>query len=136
MSLQAAAVAQLQVGTSWCPWQTLPFQREPLDAIGPGSPYETVVLVWASQLGKSEMWLNLVAYVIACEPGPVLIVLPTLSMAEAFSKDRLSPLYRDMPELKGRDTSSLLLMVTPRIIINLEEETRQTGEVTEPFQGI
>jgi type II secretory pathway component GspD/PulD (secretin) len=27
----------------------------------------------------------------------------------------------------GKDTSSLLLMVTPRVIINAEEETRQTG---------
>src|ERR1700722_6974635 len=27
----------------------------------------------------------------------------------------------------GKDTSSLLLMVTPRIIINAEEEERQTG---------
>jgi type II secretory pathway component GspD/PulD (secretin) len=31
----------------------------------------------------------------------------------------------------GRDTSSLLLMVTPRVIINLEQESLQTGEVTE-----
>jgi phage terminase large subunit GpA-like protein len=83
-------------------WRTLPFQKEPLDAIAPGSPYETVVLVWASQLGKSELWLNLLAYIIAVEPGPTLICLPTLSMAEAFSKDRLSPLFRDMPILKGK----------------------------------
>jgi len=53
-------------------------------------------------LGKSELWLNLLAYVIAVEPGPMLIVLPTLSMAEAFSKDRLSPLFRDMPVLRGK----------------------------------
>src|SRR5215472_4941607 len=72
-------------------WRTLPFQREPLDAIAPASPYESVVLVWASQLGKSELWLSLLSYIISTEPGPCLIVLPTLAMAEAFSKDRLSP---------------------------------------------
>jgi phage terminase large subunit GpA-like protein len=83
-------------------WRTLPFQKEPLDAIAPGSPYESVVLVWASQLGKSEMWLTMMSYIIAVEPGPLLIVLPTLAMAEAFSKDRLSPLFRDMPLLKGK----------------------------------
>jgi type II secretory pathway component GspD/PulD (secretin) len=27
----------------------------------------------------------------------------------------------------GRETTSLMMMVTPRIIINAEEETRQTG---------
>jgi phage terminase large subunit GpA-like protein len=83
-------------------WRTLPFQREPLDALGPGSPFDSVVLVWASQLGKSELWLTLLAYLISTEPGPTLIVLPTLSMAEAFSKDRLSPMLRDTPLLKGR----------------------------------
>ncbi|MFN4257734.1 MAG: hypothetical protein ACK4RK_00420 [Gemmataceae bacterium] len=33
----------------------------------------------------------------------------------------------------GRDTSSLLIMVTPRIIINLEEEEIQTGVRSEPI---
>ncbi|WP_162659662.1 type II secretion system protein GspD [Tuwongella immobilis] len=34
----------------------------------------------------------------------------------------------------GRDTQSLMLMVTPRIIINSEEETRQTGVVKDEIQ--
>src|SRR5262249_4230603 len=32
----------------------------------------------------------------------------------------------------GRETESLLMMVTPRIIINEEEETRQTGYISNP----
>ena len=84
------------------PWRTLPFQKEPLDAISPGSPYETVVFVWASQMGKSELLLNLITYVIAVEPGPALIVQPTLAMTEAFSKDRISPMLRDTPVLRGK----------------------------------
>ncbi len=31
----------------------------------------------------------------------------------------------------GREAESLLLMVTPRVIINAEEEERQTGVITE-----
>ncbi len=84
------------------PWTTLPFQREPLDAVAPGSPWETVVFVWASQMGKSELLLNLITYVIAVEPGPALIVQPTLAMTEAFSKDRISPMLRDTPILRGK----------------------------------
>ena len=84
------------------PWRSLPFQREPLDAISPGSPFEQVVFVWASQMGKSELLLNLIAYIIALEPGPALAVQPTLSMAEAFSKDRVAPLIRDCPVLRGK----------------------------------
>lgn len=83
-------------------WQTLPFQREPLDCITPGSPYSEIVLMWSSQVGKSEALLNLVAYAVAEDPGPMLCVQPTLPMCEAFSKDRLAPLFRDTPILKGR----------------------------------
>lgn len=36
----------------------------------------------------------------------------------------------------GRDTSSLLIMVTPRVIINLEEEERQTGVITVPTPAL
>jgi phage terminase large subunit GpA-like protein len=84
------------------PWRTLPFQREPLNAIAPGSPWPTVVLVWASQMGKSELLLNLVTYIVAVEPGPTLVVQPTLAMVEAFSKDRIAPLLRDTPVLRGK----------------------------------
>ncbi|WP_321470115.1 phage terminase large subunit family protein [uncultured Paludibaculum sp.] len=83
-------------------WTTLPFQREPLDAISPSSPYQQIVLMWSSQVGKSEALLNLIAYAVAEEPGPILVVQPTLPMCEAFSKDRIAPLFRDTPALKGR----------------------------------
>jgi phage terminase large subunit GpA-like protein len=84
------------------PWRTLTFQREPLNAIAPGSPWQTVVFVWASQMGKSELLLNLITYAIAVEPGPMLVVQPTLMMVEAFSKDRIAPLLRDTPILRGK----------------------------------
>jgi phage terminase large subunit GpA-like protein len=83
-------------------WQCFPFQRAPLDAISPHSPYEQVVLMWSSQMGKTEMLLNLIGYAIAEAPGPMLVVQPTLMMAEAFSKDRVSPMFRDMIVLKGK----------------------------------
>jgi len=82
-------------------WTTLPYQREVLDALSPHSRYAHVVLMWGSQLGKTEMLLTLIAYIIAMQPGPILIVQPTLSMAEAFSKDRISPMIRDMEILRG-----------------------------------
>ncbi len=83
-------------------WQTLPYQRAVLDALAPESPHGEVVLVWASQLGKTEMLLTLISYIIAAAPGPILVVQPTLAMAEAFSKDRIAPMFRDTPVLQGR----------------------------------
>jgi len=82
-------------------WMTLPYQREVLDVLAPHSRHSHVVLMWGSQLGKTEMLLTLIAYIIAMQPGPILVVQPTLSMAEAFSKDRISPMIRDMEILRG-----------------------------------
>jgi phage terminase large subunit GpA-like protein len=89
--------ASAQVGG----WHSFPYQREPLDALSPHSAYESVVLMWAAQMGKTQLLLNLVSYMVAEDPGPALVVQPTLPMAEAFSKDRLSPLFRDTPVLQG-----------------------------------
>jgi phage terminase large subunit GpA-like protein len=89
--------ASAQVGG----WHSFPYQREPLDALSPHSAYESVVLMWAAQMGKTQLLLNLVSYMVAEDPGPCLCVQPTLPMAEAFSKDRLSPLFRDTPALQG-----------------------------------
>lgn len=96
-------------------WSTFAYQREPLDCCGCSSVYQVVVLMWASQVGKTEILLNKVAETAAENPGPMLVVQPNLSMAEAFSKERLAPMFRDMPvlagkvaDLKGRDAGSTI----------------------------
>ncbi len=82
-------------------WQCFPYQVEPLDCMGPQSPYSEVVLMMASQMSKTQMALCLLSHVVAEDPGPCLIVEPTLTMAEALSKDRIGPMFRDMPVLQG-----------------------------------
>ena len=82
-------------------WQCFPYQVEPLDCMGPQSPYSEVVLMMASQMSKTQMALCLLAHIVAEDPGPCLIVEPTLTMAEALSKDRIGPMFRDMPVLQG-----------------------------------
>jgi phage terminase large subunit GpA-like protein len=63
---------------------------------------ETIVVMCSSQVGKTEMLLNTVGYYIHHDPSPILVVQPTIKMAETFSKDRLAPMLRDTPALKGR----------------------------------
>ncbi|MEZ5398610.1 MAG: terminase gpA endonuclease subunit [Bryobacteraceae bacterium] len=84
------------------PWRCLPYQREPLDAMSVHSPHDEIVLKFASQTGKTSLMLAFLAQMIAEDPGPMLVVLPTLTVCEAFSKDRLAPLFRDCPALRGR----------------------------------
>ena len=83
-------------------WTTIEYQREPLDACGYASPYEAVVLEWASQTGKTEALLNVIAETISENPGPMLMIQPTLTMVEMISTERIGPVFSDTPILKGK----------------------------------
>lgn len=61
-----------------------------------------VVLMWSSQLGKTEIINNFSGFRIDQEPGPMLNLQPTLEMAKAWSKDRLATMLRDTPRLRGK----------------------------------
>ena len=77
------------------------YQRGIMQAI---SDLETseVVLMLSSQVGKTETLLNTVGYFIHYEPAPMLIVQPTLDMAQSFSKERLANMLRDCPALSDK----------------------------------
>jgi phage terminase large subunit GpA-like protein len=62
----------------------------------------TVVVMSSAQVGKTEALNNVVSYYIDQDPSPILMLQPTLQMAEAWSKDRLAPMLRDTPKLAGR----------------------------------
>ena len=72
-----------------------------MDAISDPLNRDVVVMAGA-QVGKTEIVLNVVGYHIAHDPSPILVVQPTLEMAQSFSKDRLSPMLRDTPQLRGK----------------------------------
>lgn len=76
------------------------YQRGILDAFS-DSTVDTVVVMSSAQVGKTEIINNVVGYHIDQEPAPMLVIQPTLTIAEAWSKDRLSPMIRDTPCLAG-----------------------------------
>lgn len=64
---------------------------------------ETIVAVLASQTGKTDaLILNTLGYYIDQEPAPILIVEPRVDDAKSLSKDRIAPMLRDTPVLRGR----------------------------------
>jgi phage terminase large subunit GpA-like protein len=66
---------------------------------------DTVREIWvqkSSQIGWTEILGNVIGYHIDQDPAPILLVQPTLEMAEAWSKDRLAPMLRDTPCLHGK----------------------------------
>lgn len=78
-----------------------PYLKEPMDAFS--SPnVQTVVCMMSSQTGKSEIILNVLGYYADQEPAPQLVVQPTDAMLEAFSKERVTPMFRESPGLKGK----------------------------------
>jgi phage terminase large subunit GpA-like protein len=78
-----------------------PYHREPMLALSdPETEY--VVCKFPSQDGKTEILNNFIGWRIDTEPGPMLVLQPTKEMAEAWSKDRLAPMIRDTPALRGK----------------------------------
>lgn len=64
---------------------------------------QEVVVMAGAQLGKTEAILNILGYHIDNSPCPILVLQPTLEMAQAFSKDRVAAgLLRSTPVLKNK----------------------------------
>ena len=85
-------------------WRTskAPHQKEIMDAITDIMVKKTVVMS-GGQSGKTDAAiLNTIGYYIHYEPSPIMVLQPTIQMAEAFSKDRLTPMLRDTPVLAER----------------------------------
>jgi phage terminase large subunit GpA-like protein len=63
---------------------------------------EQTVLMASAQVGKTLILKAVIGYYIDQDPSPILIVQPTLEIGESFSKDRLAPMVRDTPRLRGK----------------------------------
>jgi phage terminase large subunit GpA-like protein len=72
-----------------------------MDAISDPNVSE-VIIMSSAQVGKTEIINNLIGYHIDQDPAPILVVQPTLAMAETWSKDRLAPMLRDTVCLQGK----------------------------------
>lgn len=119
MSDWADQYRRLSQGASAEPgrWRTekVPHQKEIMDTIA-DVKVKKVVVMSSAQIGKTEgAVLNTIGYYMHYDPAPVLIMQPTIQMAEAFSKDRLSKMLQDTPVLsglvndKGRNTGNTIL---------------------------
>ena len=84
-------------------WNTdrAPYQRAIMDAVN-DARCEDIIIMSSAQVGKTELILNIIGYYIDYDPSPILVLQPTLEMAQTFSKDRLAPMLRDTPALKGK----------------------------------
>ena len=66
-----------------------------------------IVMVAASQVGKTEAELNIIGYIIDQDPGSILFIHPTEGDAKEFSRLRIEPMLRDSPSLRRKIVQTL-----------------------------
>jgi phage terminase large subunit GpA-like protein len=81
-----------------------PWWREVLHALADDTT-EEIVVAKSSQVGYTELLNTFIGWVMAEDPSSALMIQPTVEMAEAWSKERLAPMLRDTPALRGIRTS-------------------------------
>jgi phage terminase large subunit GpA-like protein len=79
-------------------WETLPFQRAIMNAMG-NDYIREVNVVKSARVGYSKMLLGVYAYFIEHKQRNSLIWLPTDGDAENFMKSHVEPTIRDIPKL-------------------------------------
>jgi phage terminase large subunit GpA-like protein len=98
-------------------WHTerAPYQREIMDSWSDPRIKELVIMS-SAQVGKTEIINNIIGYHIHLDQAPILLLQPTLEMAESWSKDRFSTMLRDTKVLsnlvkdpRSRDSGNTLL---------------------------
>ena len=124
-------------------WNTerAPYQREPMNAVT-DVRLRKLVLMWAAQMGKTQSAiLNTIGYYMHYDPGPMLMLEPTVEMAETVSKNFLSPMLRDTPVLreitsqKSRDRNNTIMEKQfPGGYIAMQGANSPVGLATRPIR--
>ena len=127
------------------PWRTerTPYLREPMNA-WTDPKIQHIVMVAASQVGKSEFLNNCIGYVIDQDPGSILFVHPTTIDAKEYSKLRIAPMIRDCPTLrkkvsdpKSRDSGNTILQKTyPGGILTMCGSTEAHALASKPIRYV
>lgn len=127
------------------PWRTerTPYLREPMNAFT-DPKVRHIVMVAASQVGKSEFLNNCIGYIIDEDPGSILFVHPTGIDAKEYSKLRIAPMIRDCPTLrkkvsspKSRDSNNTILQKTyPGGILTMCGSTEAHALASKPIRYV
>ncbi len=98
-------------------WKTsrAPYQKGIMDALS-NKETENIVVMSSAQVGKTELINNIIGYFIDYDPSPIMLLMPTIDLAQSYSKKRLAPMIRDTPTLrekvkdaKSRDSDNTLM---------------------------
>ena len=124
-------------------WRTsrAPYQKGIMDAVN-DHKINTIVFMKSAQVGATEILNNIVGYYIDQDPSPILVLQPTLQMAQAWSKDRLANMIRDCDGLRkkvkdprSKDSSNTVLSKQfPGGNINIVGSNSAAGLASRPIR--
>ncbi|MFA4904463.1 MAG: terminase gpA endonuclease subunit [Desulfobaccales bacterium] len=98
----------------WDPHKA-PYAQAPMDAFT--SPeVERITLMGAARSVKTEIWLNMLGYLICQDPGPVLVVGPTETKVKRICK-RITKMLKASPELRQYLTGNQDDLQTKSIVL-------------------
>jgi len=99
----AAAHRHIAKGSERGRWRNerTPYLVEPMVCASAFSPYERIVLMFATQLGKTEVLYNSVIQRIHTDPQDMMMVQPTLQDAQDHSGQRFLPTIEQTPAMRG-----------------------------------
>ena len=80
--------------------------REPMDCMSVQSNVREVVMMFPVQFGKTEAAINTLGYVMAHDPGPVMVCLPGEVSMNKWVAQKLNPMVEESPAVKKALTSS------------------------------
>lgn len=85
-------------------WRTsrVPFIKEILDRFSYYDDYQQIIVMKGSQLAFTEAGMNVIGYTIDVDPGPVMLVMPTIETMRRNSKIRVDPMINESPTLKEK----------------------------------
>lgn len=127
------------------PWRTArtPYLEEPMKAFC--DPKITdIVMVAASQVGKTEFLLNCIGYLIDQDPASAMLIQPTREDMQKFSRVRIAPMIRDskplrekVADVKTRDSGNTILQkVFPGGVLTLAGSNSPSALASTPIRYI
>ena len=119
-----------------------PYMREIYDVLLDPCVTETWFMK-SAQVGYSEFLNNVIGAHVHLAPCPMMMLQPTIDMANAYSKDRISPMFRDTPVLaelineKSRDRAATILhKLFPGGHLTLAGANSPASLASRPIKGI
>ena len=79
-----------------------PYLREILKNLSCSSKFLKITIMKGAQLGFTNAACNFIGYYVDISPSPIMYVLPSVQLAEKFSKTRLKPMFENSKSLKNK----------------------------------